>query len=166
MLTLLFAAVLLFAPSILPAQDAAPTAPVFTPEQREKLKAAHDKALQDPKVAAARKAAGEASDTFRALMTKKAIAADPSLKPIFDKMAAAENVPGSNGGASVLTAEEKGKVDEMFLKLGSDDEIKASLAKFQDARKQIDVAVRAAMLAADPSLAPLIEAIDKSRPSQ
>ena len=58
----------------------------FSPEERQKVEAAHQTAMQDPAVQAAhekmRQARKEFYDTMHAAMLK----ADPSIQPILDKM--------------------------------------------------------------------------------
>jgi Spy/CpxP family protein refolding chaperone len=58
----------------------------LTPEERQKLQAAHRKAMHDPALRAAhdklRQARNEFRDTLHAAMVK----ADPTLQPILDKL--------------------------------------------------------------------------------
>jgi len=54
-------------------------APDMSPEDREKLKAAHQKAMEDPKVKEAQKAF---QDALKAAM----LAADPTIGPLLEKM--------------------------------------------------------------------------------
>ena len=55
-------------------------------EERLKLKAAHQKAMADPAVQAARDKLRQARREFREIMRPALLKADPSLQPILDKM--------------------------------------------------------------------------------
>jgi hypothetical protein len=58
----------------------------LSPEEREKLKAAGQKAMQDPVVQAAQEKARQATNEFRDALHASMLKADPSLQPILDKM--------------------------------------------------------------------------------
>jgi Spy/CpxP family protein refolding chaperone len=58
----------------------------LSPEDRQKVEAAREKAMQDPAVQAAREKMREASREFREAMHAAMLKADPSIKPILDKM--------------------------------------------------------------------------------
>jgi membrane-bound lytic murein transglycosylase B len=55
-------------------------------EERSKLKAAHQKAMADPAVWAAREKLRQARREFREIMRPALLKADPSLQPILEKM--------------------------------------------------------------------------------
>jgi hypothetical protein len=55
-------------------------------DEREKLKAAHQKAMQDPVVQAAQDKMRQADKEFRDALHASMLKADPSLQPILDKM--------------------------------------------------------------------------------
>jgi len=55
-------------------------------EERTKLKAAHQKALADPAVWAARDRLRKARREFRELLRPALLKADPSIQPILEKM--------------------------------------------------------------------------------
>src|SRR5438105_3588389 len=57
-------------------------------EERTKLKAAHQKALADPAVWAARDRLRKARREFREVLRPALLKADPSLQPILEKMRA------------------------------------------------------------------------------
>jgi len=59
---------------------------LFTPEEREKLKAAHEKIEGDKEVEAAKEKAKQANQEMADLIRKKLIAADPSVEPLLDKL--------------------------------------------------------------------------------
>jgi hypothetical protein len=57
-------------------------------EDRAKLRAAHQKAMADPAVRAARDRLRQARREFRELMRPAMLKADPSIQPILDKLRA------------------------------------------------------------------------------
>jgi hypothetical protein len=57
-------------------------------EERAKLRAAHQKAMADPAVQAARDRLRQARREFREIMRPAMLKADPSIQPILDKLRA------------------------------------------------------------------------------
>lgn len=57
-------------------------------EERSRLKAAHQKAMADPAVRAARDRLRQARREFREVMRPAILKADPSIQPILEKMRA------------------------------------------------------------------------------
>jgi uncharacterized protein YhaN len=57
-------------------------------EERSRLKAAHQKAMADPAVQAARDRLRQARREFREVMRPAMLKADPSIQPILDKVRA------------------------------------------------------------------------------
>ena len=57
-------------------------------EERTRLRAAHDKALADPAVQAAREKLRQARREFREVLRPALLKADPSIQPILDKLRA------------------------------------------------------------------------------
>ena len=55
-------------------------------EERSKLKAAHQKAMADPAVSAARDRLRQARREFREVLRPALLKADPSIQPILEKM--------------------------------------------------------------------------------
>ena len=55
-------------------------------EERARLRAAHEKAMQDPAVQAAREKLRQARREFREVLRPALLKADPSIQPILDKM--------------------------------------------------------------------------------
>jgi hypothetical protein len=55
-------------------------------DERARLKAAHQKAMADPAVRAARERLRQARREFRDVMRPALLKADPSIQPILDKM--------------------------------------------------------------------------------
>ena len=60
----------------------------LTEEERAKLKAAHQKAMEDPAVRAAQEKLKQARREFREVMRPALLKADPSIQPILEKMRA------------------------------------------------------------------------------
>jgi Spy/CpxP family protein refolding chaperone len=58
----------------------------LTEDERARLRAAHQKALQDPAVQAAREKLRQARREFREIMRPALLKADPSIQPILDKL--------------------------------------------------------------------------------
>jgi hypothetical protein len=58
----------------------------LSPEEREKLKKARRQAMQDPTVQAAHDKMMQAGKEFRDVMEAAMLKADPSIKPVLDKM--------------------------------------------------------------------------------
>jgi Spy/CpxP family protein refolding chaperone len=70
----------------------------LTPEERQKIADARAKAMQDPKVKAARERFSEAGREFRDAQRSALIAADPAMEGILKKME--ESRPGGGGAES------------------------------------------------------------------
>jgi len=64
----------------------------LSPEERQKLQAAQEQAMQDPAVQAARVKMREAHKEFRDAMRAAMLKADPSIQPILNK------IPTRHGG--------------------------------------------------------------------
>src|SRR2546423_625918 len=60
----------------------------LTDDERARLRAAHQKAMQDPAVQAAREKMRQARREFREIMRPALLKADPSIQPILDKLRA------------------------------------------------------------------------------
>lgn len=60
----------------------------LTDDERARLKAAHQKALSDPAVWAARDRLRQARREFREVLRPALVKADPSIQPILDKLRA------------------------------------------------------------------------------
>ena len=60
----------------------------LTEDERARLRAAHEKALMDPAVQAAREKLRQARKEFREIMRPALLKADPSIQPILDKLRA------------------------------------------------------------------------------
>ena len=60
----------------------------LTDDERSRLRAAHQKALSDPAVQAAREKLKQARREFREVLRPALLKADPSIQPILDKLRA------------------------------------------------------------------------------
>jgi hypothetical protein len=60
----------------------------LTEDERTRLRAAHQKAMTDPAVQAAREKLRQARREFREIMRPALLKADPSIQPILDKLKA------------------------------------------------------------------------------
>jgi hypothetical protein len=69
----------------------------LTPEERQKMMNARRQAMNDPSVTAARDKAQAASKEFHEAMEAAMLKADPSLKPILDKMPKGREGRGAKG---------------------------------------------------------------------
>ena len=58
----------------------------LTEDERTRLRAAHQKAMQDPALQAARDKMRQAQREFRELLRPALLKADPSVQPILDKL--------------------------------------------------------------------------------
>jgi hypothetical protein len=58
----------------------------LTPEEREKLKAARQKAMEDPSVQAAHEKMRQARQEFMTSMRAAMLKADPTIQPVLDKI--------------------------------------------------------------------------------
>jgi len=70
----------------------------LTQEEKDKLKAASEKAMQDAKVKEAREKMEAAGKEFRDAMQAAEIAADPSVEPILKKLQEAREKAQKEGG--------------------------------------------------------------------
>ena len=60
----------------------------LTEDERSRLRAAHQKAMQDPALQAAREKLRQARREFREILRPALLKADPSIQPILDKLRA------------------------------------------------------------------------------
>src|SRR5438270_855570 len=66
----------------------------LTEDERARLRAAHQKAMMDPVVQAAREKLRQARREFREIMRPALLKADPSIQPILDKLRAERSYRG------------------------------------------------------------------------
>lgn len=144
-------------------------------EERAKLKAAHDTAIQmDPSLEQAMKDAQQALQKARKAMNDAMIAADPSVEAILAKMNPPKppgNAPGPNTarpvqGMAALTEGEREQLKAAHEKVKNDPAVIAAReakknAITPEARRAAEEALRKvsreAMIKADPSIAPILE---------
>lgn len=142
------------------------------------MKAAREKAMQDPKVQAARQNVKQAREDLFKITGPLLLAEDSSLQPILDKWKAAQEAPeagkphgegglhgpGHDGPMGTLTPEEREKLRGVQEKIKDNAEVRAGRDKLRDAEKALREAMHSAMLAADPSIAPMLEKTEQMRP--
>ncbi|MGA3170460.1 MAG: hypothetical protein ABSE62_05550 [Chthoniobacteraceae bacterium] len=143
-----------------PAASAPPTTGragvLLTPDERQALVNASEKAKQDPTVQAALQELHHAMLTASALMAKN----DPSIAPLLSTAQATMAAPSP--GASPrprLTAEDFMKIQSARMAIKNTPE---GLA-WQKATADYRAALLKAMVAADPSVAPILEKISQRR---
>ncbi len=144
-----------------PASQSSASSQPITQDQWAKLTAAHEKAMQDPKVVAARDNTKKLWDDYLGIVRKKVLANDASMAPLLDKADKIFAAMESGSQPPPMTADEQKSLRDAVTKVESDPEIKDAMAKFTEAKKAKDVLVRAAILKADPSLEPVLETIDQ-----
>jgi len=154
----------------------------LTPEEWKRLNAAREKAMLDPKVSEAQATLKAANEVFRSARKQALLAQDPSLGPILDKLEAAlkQNPPGPQGGGiqagpperggrrmgaafGALTPEEREKLKTASEKIQENPDVVSAREKNQQAGKQFASVMHDAMLAADPTIEPLLKKVEEAR---
>ena len=142
------------------------------PDLRERLESARKKALEDTAVQSLKTKADAASDEFRKAMREAMMKADPSLfEDIKAKMG--DKFHGGKGGKrgeppgfANLSDSDRKKLAAARETAKSDPAVQAAEAKIQSAKtpeerrsamQDAHKAMKAALLKADPSLAPVLE---------
>jgi len=148
----------------------------LSPEVRQRFEAARDQALQDPKLQELKANADKANGEFFKAMREKMLEIDPGLSDIIKQQAqkAWRDHKGPPGGGNdipglgnlsdaekqqFLAAREKAKNDPAVQ---AAEKQKEDAATPDDRRAAMDayrLAMRQAILKADPSLAPLLDKI-------
>jgi hypothetical protein len=147
----------------------------LTSQERGRLKVAHDTALKDPAVRAAK--ARNDSDALQQAVRDAMVRHDPSVEPLLKKIEANRANAGENGAKnnlySFLSLGERGQLRKAHSAAGKDPAVAAARKQFDAAstpeakRKAEDnlrEAMRKAMLRADPGVAPLLEKIRQHKP--
>ena len=140
----------------------------LTPEERAKLKAAHQAAMQDPAVQAAKTQRDTARRAYRDTMRAAMLKADPSLGPTLDKAQADRGQwrERMQRRLSVLNPDERAKLKAAHQGVRNDPAVTAAHQQMesattpearQQARRLMAEAVRNAMLRNDPSLGPILD---------
>ena len=144
-----------------------PSGPNLTPEEREKLSAAREKANQDPTVQSLREAKEKVGEQLASAMRAAMLAADPSLSSALDKIQAArDRAKEMKQKFRSLTPEQRKQLKAARMAAQDDPAVQAAREKLRTAQgpeakraaaKEMHEAIKAAMLKVDPSLAPLLE---------
>lgn len=125
----------------------------ITPEQQQKWNTASHAASLEPEVRQARKVYKDAWDEYRAIVREKILTNDPGMKPILAK--------GDLSDPGKLTQDEIDTLQAALQKVGSDPAITDAVKKLRAARKALAEITGAAILKADPSLAPFVDGMKK-----
>jgi len=141
------------------------------PELRARFEAAREKAMQDPKIQELKNKADGINEEFRKAMREAMMKADPELAEILKNQFKGKmkgGKPGEPPGFANLSDADRQKLMAVREKAKSDPAVVAAEEKKKNAKspeeraaadKEFHAAMRAALLKADPSLAPLIDKI-------
>ena len=139
----------------------------LSPEEKRKLAAAREKANQDPTVQSLREAKEKVSEQLANAMRAAMLAADPSLGPTLDKIKEArDRAKNMREKFRSLSPEQKKQLKAARMAAKDDPAVQAAREKMRSAQgpeakreaaREMHQAMKAAMLKADPSLAPLLE---------
>jgi hypothetical protein len=167
----------------------------LTPEERDKVKAAHDKAIQqDPTLDQKMKEAHQVMENARKAMHAAMIKADPSVEPILAKMMTHHGGKNNEGGLSSPNTKQPGSPDGAHRKgmanlsenerqqlmslreqVKQDPSVMAARevvknATTPDAREKAHAALRSAMDSAmiktDPGIEPILEKMHQEGAAQ
>lgn len=140
------------------------------PEMRQRLDAARDKVMADPKIQKLRKEADEANKEFRSAMRDAMVKADPELaewiKERLEKRGRDGRDGKPKGGFGNLTEEERQKLMTARSRAEKDPAVVAAEQKKQSAKTpeerkaagdEFHKTMRDTLLRIDPSLAPVLE---------
>jgi len=139
----------------------------LTPDEQQRLQAAREKAKNDPTVRSLKEAHAALEKQLETAMHAAMLSADSSLGPVLDKIKAArDRAMDMRGKFESLTAEQKEQLKAARSAAKDDPAVQAAREKMRDAQgpeargaagREMHEAMKAAMLKADPSLAPLLE---------
>jgi hypothetical protein len=139
----------------------------LTPDEQQRLQAAREKAKADPTVRSLKEAKDALEKQLETAMRAAMLAADPSLGPVLDKIKAArDRAKEMRGKFDSLTPEQKQQLKAARSVAKDDPAVQAAREKMRSAQgpearreagREMHQAMKAAMLKADPSLAPLLE---------
>lgn len=139
----------------------------LSPEERQRLAAAREKANNDPTVQSLREAKEKVSEQLAGAMRSAMLAADPSLGPTLDKIKEArDRAKQTRDKFRALTPEQRQQLKAAREKAKDDPAVQAAREKLRDARgpeakraaaRELHEAMKAAMLKADPSLGSLLD---------
>ncbi|MBV9128129.1 MAG: hypothetical protein JO117_08600 [Verrucomicrobia bacterium] len=140
----------------------------LTPEERQKLKAAHDAALRDPAVQALEGERTSNRPAFQRAVREAMLRADPSVGPILEKMRGARGQTQTqlSSRLALLTPEEQAQLRAARQSVRNDPAVVSARQAVasattpdarQQARRALVEAMQSAMLKKDPSIAPILE---------
>jgi len=139
----------------------------LTPDEQQRLQAAREKAKNDPTVRSLKEAHDAVGKQLETAMHAAMLSADSSLGPVLDKIKAArDRAKDMRGKFESLTPEQKRQLKAARSTAKDDPAVQAAREKMRDAQgpearreagREMHKAMKAAMLKADPSLAPLLE---------
>ena len=144
------------------------------PEIRARFEAAREKAMQDPTVQELKKKADTANEEFRKAMREAIQKADPGLADIIKERMKdrKDGKPGGPPGLANLSEGDRQKLKAAHEKAKGDPAVVAAETLKQNAKtpeerqaamEQFHKAMKAALLNADPTLAPIL---DQMKPPQ
>lgn len=137
----------------------------LTKQERTELRAAFQKAKDDPSVVAAMQDMKEASKALREADRSAMLKADPKLQPLLDKMAAAHKRhkkgekawKGKHEKGGMLTSDERAELKTAHEKAKNDPQVQTAKTQFEKTRKVLGDAMRKAAIAADPNVKPILD---------
>ena len=144
-----------------------PSSAKLTPDAQQRLPAAREKAKNDPTVRSLKEANDALEKQLENAMRSAMLSADSSLGPVLEKIKAArDRAKDMRGKFESLTTEQKQQLKAARSAAKDDPAVQAAREKMQNAQgpearreagRELHEAMKAAMLKADPSLAPLLE---------
>ena len=148
-------------------QHGPPSDAKLTPDEQQRLQAAREKAKNDPTVRSLKEANDALGKQLETAMRAAMLSADSSLGPVLEKIKAArDRAKDMRGKFESLTTEQKQQLKAARSAAKDDPAVQAAREKMKNAQgpearreagRELHEAMKAAMLKADPSLAPLLE---------
>lgn len=144
-----------------------PPEAALTPDEQKRLAAAREKAKEDPTVRSLREAKEKLDEQLETAMHAAMLSADSTLAPTLEKIKQARtHARETLGKFESLTPAQREQLKAARAAVKDDPAVQAAREKMRaadgpearrEAAKETHKAVKAAMLKADPSLAPLLE---------
>ncbi len=144
-----------------------PPEAALTPDEQKRLAVARKKAKEDPTVRSLREAKEKLDEQLETAMHAAMLSADPTLAPTLDKIKQARvHAREMLGRFESLTPAQREQLRAAHAAVKNDPAVQAAREKMRaadspearrEAANETHKAVKAAMLKADPSLAPLLE---------
>lgn len=141
--------------------------PNLSPDEAQRLKAAHEKAKSDPTIDALKKQREALDAKMEQAMDAAVLAADPTLAPVLEKIKNARTrAKDTRKGFEALTPEQKEALKAAKEAIKNDPAVAAAREKMQaattpeakrEAGQEMRAARKAAILKQNPALAPLLE---------